>query len=235
MSPSAVGSVSATSFGSTYRTPARPSGEPWRVTPLQPGVFPHNFPPIVRRVTTVASSSWRNGVCRRRSIRSKARIAARVTNIRNVGSPHRRRRLGVESRCVAPFSSFSENEVLPDGSRPPVWFAVDQNRRWLFYGPLDALDLSSEGQGRETTIDLYVVLTTAPNAEVKAIHPKAIPVILTTLAQVETGPAAPAKDALTPQRPLPDGSLRIVARGDRTGDPPGAAGGPTCEAACHDR
>ena len=42
-----------------------------------------------------------------------------VTNIRNVSSPHWRRWLGVDSRCVVPFSSFSENEVFPDGSRPP--------------------------------------------------------------------------------------------------------------------
>ena len=41
-----------------------------------------------------------------------------VTNIRNVSSPHWRRWLGVENRCVVPFSSFSENEHLPDGSRP---------------------------------------------------------------------------------------------------------------------
>ena len=29
-----------------------------------------------------------------------------------------RRWLGLESRCVVPFTSFSENEMLPDGSRP---------------------------------------------------------------------------------------------------------------------
>ena len=46
-----------------------------------------------------------------------------VTNIRNVASPRWKRWLGVESRCVVPFSSFSENETLADGSRSPVWFA----------------------------------------------------------------------------------------------------------------
>jgi putative SOS response-associated peptidase YedK len=47
-----------------------------------------------------------------------------VTNIRNTNSSHWRRWLGVENRCVVPFTSFSENEVLPDGSRPPIWFAL---------------------------------------------------------------------------------------------------------------
>ncbi len=32
----------------------------------------------------------------------------------------------------------------------------------------------------ETTNDLFAFLTTEPNAEVGAIHPKAMPVILTT-------------------------------------------------------
>jgi putative SOS response-associated peptidase YedK len=46
-----------------------------------------------------------------------------VTNIRNIKSPHWRRWLGIENRCVVPWTSFSENEVLPDDSRPTVWFA----------------------------------------------------------------------------------------------------------------
>jgi putative SOS response-associated peptidase YedK len=46
-----------------------------------------------------------------------------VTNIRNVASPHWRRWLELENRCVVPSSSFSDNEVLPDGMRPPVWLA----------------------------------------------------------------------------------------------------------------
>ena len=69
-----------------------------------------------------------------------------------------------------------------------------------------------------TTSDLFAFLTTEPNAEVRAIHPKAMPVILTTATEVETWLTAPTTDALALQRPLPDGALRIVARGDRTGD-----------------
>ena len=64
-----------------------------------------------------------------------------VTNIRNASSPHWRRWLGVESRCAVPFSSFSENEAMPDGSRPPVWFAFDESRPLVLHGALDALEI----------------------------------------------------------------------------------------------
>ena len=75
----------------------------------------------------------------------------------------------------------------------------------------------------ETTNDLFGFLTTEPNAEIEAIHPKAMPVILTTAAEVDTWRTAPTGDALELQRLLPDGALKIVARGDRTGDAPGEA------------
>jgi DNA polymerase III epsilon subunit-like protein len=74
----------------------------------------------------------------------------------------------------------------------------------------------------ETTNDIYAFLTTEPNAEVGAIHPKAMPVILTTPEDVETWMTAPPDEALKLQRSLPDGSLRIVARGVKE-DPPGPA------------
>ena len=122
-----------------------------------------------------------------------------------------------------PFSSFSENEVLPDGSRPPVWFAFDETRPLAFFAGLwtrwTSVRKVKEG---ETTNDLYGFLTTAPNAEVKAIHLKAMPVILTTPAEVDRWLAAPPTEALALQRLLQDGSLKIVAHGDRTGDPLGS-------------
>ena len=59
-------------------------------------------------------------------------------------------------------------------------------------------------------------LTTEPNKEVGAIHPKAMPVILTTREEIDLWMTAPAEDALKLQRPLADGALMIVARGEKT-------------------
>jgi putative SOS response-associated peptidase YedK len=59
----------------------------------------------------------------------------------------------------------------------------------------------------------YVFLTTEPNAEVGAIHTKAMPVILTKPEEVETRTNASWDEAMSLQRPLPDGALRVVARG----------------------
>jgi putative SOS response-associated peptidase YedK len=50
---------------------------------------------------------------------------------------------------------------------------------------------------------------------VAPIHPKAMPVILTTTEEVETWMTAPTPEALKLQRALPDGALRIVARGEK--------------------
>jgi putative SOS response-associated peptidase YedK len=109
-----------------------------------------------------------------------------VTNVRNVKFPHWRRWLGVERRCVVPFTSFSENELLPDGSRPPVWFAFDETRPLAFFAGIwtrwTSVRKVKEG---ETTNDLFAFLTTEPNKVVGAIHPKAMPAILTTAEEID--------------------------------------------------
>ena len=185
--------------------------------PPLPGIFPDYRAPIVRnqpegRELTMARWGMPSPAF---ALKGKNSDPG-VTNVRNVSSPHWRRWLGIESRCVVPFTSFSEPEAQPDGSRPPAWFAFDETRPLAFFAGIwtrwTSVRKVKEG---ETTNDLFAFLTTEPNKEVGALHPKAMPVILTTQDEIDLWMSAPAQDALKLQRPLPDGSLMIVARGKK--------------------
>ncbi len=140
-----------------------------------------------------------------------------VTNVRNVASPHWRRWLGPDHRCLVPFTSFSEYGTGPGGAKVPVWFALDDDRPLAFFAGIWTrwTSVRKVRQG-EVTADLYAFLTTDANATVGTIHPKAMPVILTDPDDLATWLTAPATDALRLQRPLPDDALRIVARGERS-------------------
>ena len=183
--------------------------------PPLPGIFPDYPAPIVRNQSTgreLVMARW--GMPSPVFALKGRNCDSGVTNIRNIASPHWRRWLGPENRCVVPFTSFSENEQLPNGSKPPVWFAFDETRPLAFFAGIWTRWTSvRKVKDGETTNDIFGFLTIEPNAEVGAIHRKAMPVILRTKEEIDQWLSAPAAEALKLQRPLPDNSLKIVARG----------------------
>lgn len=138
-----------------------------------------------------------------------------TTNVRNTASRHWTRWLAPEFRCLVPITSFCEPDQV-GGSRENVWFAVDESRPLVFFAGIWVPQWTSARTLRDglVTRDLFGFLTTDANAEVRAHHDKAMPVILTTEAERDLWMSdAPWPEIAHLQRPLPDGSLRIVAKG----------------------
>jgi len=63
--------------------------------------------------------------------------------------------------------------------------------------------------------ELFGFLTTEASAIVAPVHPKAMPVILTTPNEIDLWLEGGTPEALALQRPLPDDALRIVAKGEK--------------------
>ena len=116
-----------------------------------------------------------------------------------------------------PATSFCEYaDTKP--RKTPTWFALREDRplfafaglwtRWRGgRGPKSAL---VEGEHEQ-----FGFLTTAANAIVAPIHPKAMPVIVTTTEEFDLRLEGETVEALKLQRSLPDDMLDIVARGEK--------------------
>jgi putative SOS response-associated peptidase YedK len=190
--------------------------------PPMPGVFPDHAAPIVRTgsdgIRELTRARW--GMPSPVFALAGKKVDRGVTNVRNTASPHWRRWLGPANRCLVPFTSFSENDRTPEGKIEPVWFALDAARPLAFFaGIWTGWTCTRKVAEGEIACELFAFLTSDPNTEVGAVHPKAMPVILTTVDEVATWMTAPWADASRLQRPLPDGSLTIVARGNKQDAP----------------
>ena len=117
-----------------------------------------------------------------------------------------------------PFTCECHDKPDPATKRKiPHWFALSEDRPLAFFAGIWTSGTGMRGtkanpvEGDHT---LFGFLTTDANAVVKPVH-KAMPVILTTAEQMELWMSAPADEALSLQRPAPDETLRIVARGEK--------------------
>lgn len=182
--------------------------------PPLPGVFPDYLAPIVRNapdgVRELAMARW--GMPG-----PLAFGGAPITNIRNTKSPHWRGWLKPQNRCVVPFTSFCEYaDTKP--RKTPTWFALDEARPLAFFAGIWTAWTGVRGTKAnpvEGVHQLFGFLTTDANSEVGTIHPKAMPVILTSQDEIEAWMTAPTAEALKLQRPLPNNALKIVASGSR--------------------
>ncbi len=183
--------------------------------PPLPGIYPDYQAPVVTNSPDGrVLSMMRWGMPSPAFALKNKKVDRGVTNVRNTKSPHWRRWLGVQHRCVVPFTSFAEPHKQLHRDTENVWFALNEDRPLAFFAGIWTQWTSVRKlKDGETTDNLFGFLTTDANAVLEPIHPKAMPVILTSGAEVDTWLTAPAVDALRLQRPPPDDALQIVGRG----------------------
>ncbi len=189
--------------------------------PPMPGIFPDQLAPVVHHGTagrTLGLMRW--GFPAPPGVPGNCP----VTNIRNTASGYWRAWMAPAYRCLVPVTAFCE--YAAGTPAVPHWFALAEERPLFCFAGLWRPWRGTRGTKAEPIEGehrLFSFLTCAPNAVVGPIHPKAMPVILTTPAECDAWMTAPIPEALALQRPLADGLLRVVARGEKQDPPLGRA------------
>ncbi|MDN3713082.1 SOS response-associated peptidase [Paracoccus cavernae] len=142
-----------------FREPLRDltGNEPW-----PEDVYPDRTAPIIRHDgdgPAVARARW--GMPTPPMYLKTTRDPG-VTNICNTSSPHWRRWLGPDHRCLVPVVRFSE----PGADHKPVWFAPVDGRP-IFFAGIQTQGWTSVRKVKDgaTVEDLFGFLTGSPNAE----------------------------------------------------------------------
>jgi putative SOS response-associated peptidase YedK len=129
-----------------------------------------------------------------------------VTNVRNLSSPFWRNALtDPKRRCIVPVTSFCEWTAEPDPEtkrKSKVWFGLEeQNRLFAFAG------IWRPGEDGP----FMAFLTCEANQTVGAVHPKAMPVMLSPAPDVARWLDSERADACALARPFADTAMRRVS------------------------
>ncbi|EMD81798.1 putative SOS response-associated peptidase YedK [Pacificimonas flava] len=133
--------------------------------PDLPEIYPDQNAPVIRSVDegrVIETFTW--------GFPPPGQVKRPVTNVRNLESPFWLSALKrPERRCLVPVTAFCE-WTGPKGAKTKVWFDLIDDPLFAFAG------IWRPVEGKATR---FAFLTCAPNDIVGAVHPKAMPVILT--------------------------------------------------------
>lgn len=145
-----------------------------------------------------------------------------ITNIRNLDSSWW---CGVNGeyitqsryRCLIPFDRFAEWDAREKAN---AWFTIAAPQAFFagFWRPwtgerLKAVEGKKRREQRTSSWELFAFMTIEPNATVAAIHPKAMPTIVTTPEEAGRWLGG-GIESLDLQRPLPDDMVERSGHGE---------------------